>query len=325
MALRTSTITSNLSRFSSASLKRSLLVWLGITLSAHAVVIDSGGPNNTAPSGQPYFGNVGVLNGASAIYLSDRWVMSANHVAGFLPGSVSFGGTSYTTQAGSWQRLNNTGLGMGLSTLTDIVLFRLTSSPGLPSLSVRTSAPTVGDDVMMIGNGKTQAASLTYWDVTVVAGPNNDVWAEVTPPTPYDLAGFKTTPINQVRWGVNEVSVAGITANAGNGDVRSFATLYNPGFTHEAQGVNGDSGGATLFFNGASWELSGMMHAINAYENQPAPPTHPSSAIHGQSTFHADLSLYAPQINAILATVPEPGSFMLLGFSTLLILTRRIR
>ncbi len=319
MVLRTSTITSNLSRFFSASLKRSLLVWLGITLSAHAVVIDSGGPNNTAPSGQPYFGNVGVLNGASAIYLSNQWVMTANHVADFLPGSVSFGGTSYTTQAGSWQRLNNTGLGIGLSTLTDIVLFRLTSSPGLPSLSVRTSAPTVGNNVMMIGNGKTQAASLTYWNVTVVPGLNNDMWAEVAPTTFFNLAGFKTTQTNQVRWGPNEVDIADVTVNAGFGDVHSFSTLYDVRPTPQAQGVIGDSGGATLFFNGASWELSGMMHAVNAYDNQPA------SAIHGQSTFHANLSLYAPQINAILATVPEPGSFILLGFSTLLILTIRIR
>ena len=259
------------------------------------------------------------MNDASAIYLSNQWVMTARHAASALPGTVSFGGISYATQAGSWQRLNNTGLGMGLSTLTDIVLFRLTSSPGLPSLSVRTSAPTVGDDVMMIGNGKIQAASLTYWDVTVVAGLNNDIWNEVIPPTPYDLAGFKTTPTNEVRWGVNEVDVASITANSGNGDVLSFSTLYNTGFTHEAQGVTGDSGGATLFFNGVSWELSGMMHAINAYDNQPA------SAIHGQSTFHANLSLYAPQINAILATVPEPGAYILLGFSALLIYSRRIR
>lgn len=303
----------------SVTLKRSLLIWLGITLSAQAVVIDSGGPNNTAPGGQPYFGNVGVLNDASAIYLSNQWVMTASHVAGSLPGSVSFGGTSYATQPGSWQRLNNTGLGGGLTALTDIVLFRLTSPPGLPSLAVRTSAPTVGDDVMMIGNGKTQAASLTYWDVTVVAGLGNDVWDEVIPPVPFDLSGFKITPTNQVRWGVNEVTVASITANAGSGDVRSFTTLYDGGFFHEAQGVLGDSGGATLFFNGLSWELSGMMHAINAYDNQPA------SAIPGQSTFHADLSLYAPQINAILATVPEPGSLMLLGFSALLIFTRRTR
>ncbi len=303
----------------SAIMIKWLLIWLSVTECARAVVIDSGGPNNTAPGGQPYFGNVGVLNGASVIYLSNQWVMTANHVASALPGSVTFGGTPYTTQAGSWQRLNNIGLGGGLTVLTDIVLFRLTSAPSLPSLAVRTSAPTVGDGVMMIGNGKTQALSLTYWDVTVVAGPNNDVWNEVIPPVPHDLAGFKITPTNEVRWGTNEVNIASITANSGNGDVRSFATLYNAGVPEEAQGVNGDSGGAALFFNGVTWELSGMMHAINTYDNQPA------SAIPGQSTFHADLSVYAPQISAILVTVPETSSSMILCFSAFLIVTKRKR
>jgi hypothetical protein len=271
---------------------------------AKAVVVISGATNNTAPSGQPYFGNVGSYNNASVIYLSNQWVMTARHVAAALPSSVTFGGTNYATQSGTWQRLNNTGLGAGLTIDTDIVLFRLTSAPSLPSLSIASSAPTVGQDVMMIGNGRIQQSSLTYWDVTVVAGLGNDVWTEVTPPTPYDLAGYKTTGTHQVRWGVNEVDVTATTLNAGHGDVLSFSTLYNNVFTHEAQAVVGDSGGATLSYDGANWNLLGMMHAINAYDNQP------SSAIDGQSTFHANLSLYAPQINSIIATVPEVSTIL---------------
>jgi hypothetical protein len=59
-----------------------------------------------------------------------------------------------------------------------------------------------------------------------------------------------------------------------------------------------------------------MMHAINSYENQP------SSAISGQSTFHADLSLYAPQINAIVASVPELST-TLYGFAAFGLLAMR--
>jgi hypothetical protein len=80
-----------------------LVLLLGLSSfcqTADAVVTVSGGQNSTAPPGQPYFNNVGVLGGASAIYLGNGWVMSANHVPGSLPGSVSFGGISYTTQAG---------------------------------------------------------------------------------------------------------------------------------------------------------------------------------------------------------------------------------
>lgn len=291
----------------------SALLAVSLVSSARAVVVVSGNVNNTAPIGQPYFNNVGTYNNASVIYLGNQWVMTANHVASSLPSSVLFGGTSYNTQSGSWQHLTNTGLGGGLTLNTDIVLFRLSSDPGLPTLSLASSTPTIGQDVMMIGNGYVQQSSLTYWDVTVVAGDYNDLWAEVTPPTPYDLSGFKTSGTQQVRWGVNEVDVAAITANAGNGDVLSFTTLYNNVFTEEAQAVVGDSGGATLSYNGSSWELLGMMHAINSYDNQP------SSAIAGQSTFHADLTKYAPQINAIVATVPE-SSTILFGLTAGLLL-----
>lgn len=293
-----------------------LLAYVACLTHASAVVVISGSTNNTAPSGQPYFGNVGSYNSASVIYLSNQWVITARHVASSLPTSVNFGGTSYTTQSGSWHRLNNTGLGAGLTVDTDIVLFRLTSDPGLPSLSIATSAPTVGQDVMMIGNGYVQQSTPTFWAVTEVAGDGNDIWTEVTPPTPYNLAGYKTTGTQQVRWGVNEVDVAAATVNSGNGDVLSFTTLYNNVFTQEAQAVVGDSGGAALAFDGTSWNLLGMMHAINAYDNQP------SSAISGQSTFHANLSLYAPQIQAIITPVPEVST-LLFSFSAFGLLALR--
>ncbi len=299
---------------------KSAIVWLGVTLAAHAVVIDSGALNNTAPMGQPYFGNVGVLNGASAIYLSNQWVMTASHVAGSLPASVSFGGTSYATQAGSWQQISNSGLEPGLTAFADIVLFRLATSPGLPTLTLRTTAPAVGNNVMMIGNGKVQEAGLTYW--TVNTAPDPDVWNEVTLPTPFDREGFKTTAANQVRWGTNEVAIADETVNAGAGDTKSFITTYNTtGASNEAQGVLGDSGGAVLFDTGSGWELAGMMHAIGTFDGQPSPTT----AVSGNETYHANLSAYASQVNAIVATVPETSSSMLVGMAMLMCLTRRLR
>ena len=292
------------------------LAAVSLIAQANAVVVISAATNNTAPSGQPYFANIGTYNSASIIYLGNQWVMTARHVASSLPSSVNFGGTSYSTQSGSWQRLNNTGLGSGLTVDTDIVLFRLISNPGLSTLSIASSAPTIGQDVMMIGNSRIQQSSPTFWDVTVVAGSGNDVWTEVTPPTAYDLAGYKTTGTHQVRWGVNEVDITATTVNSGSGDVLSFSTLYNNVFTHEAQAVVGDSGGATLTYDGTNWNLLGMMHTINSYENQP------SSAISGQSTFHADLSLYAPQINAIVASVPELST-TLYGFAAFGLLAMR--
>lgn len=297
----------------------SILALLSFTLAANAVVVSTGGPNNTAPSGQPFFGNVGTVNGASAIYLGNQWVMSASHVASSLPASVNFGGTTYTTQTGSWQRLTNAGLGSGLSAETDIVLFRLTTSPSLPSLAIRTAALSANDGVMMIGNGKVQEASLTYWNLIAGPGANDDVWTEVALPAASNRQGFKTTTTNQVRWGTNNVGNPNITVNAGAGDVRSFSTVYDDGMTNEAQGVLGDSAGAVLFNSGGTWQLAGMIHAINTFENQPA-----VTAIDGQSTFIANLSLYAPQINAIIS-IPEASGFLLLSISTLGAIMRRKR
>mgnify|MGYP000046403058 CR=1 FL=1 len=76
------------------------LPWVFLVLgpTADAVVVASGGVNNTAPAGQPYFANVGP----GGIYLGDGWVLTAAHVAGSLPATASFGGLSYATEPGSF-------------------------------------------------------------------------------------------------------------------------------------------------------------------------------------------------------------------------------
>jgi hypothetical protein len=138
---------------------RLFLSFVACCQTAEAVVIASGGPNNTAESGPEYFSNVGTLNGASAIYLANGWVLTANHVSSSLPASVNFGGTNYATQAGSFHRLTNDG---PLSTFTDIVLFRLSAPPALPGVTISNTTPTVASQVTMIGNGRTQQSAPTY-------------------------------------------------------------------------------------------------------------------------------------------------------------------
>lgn len=45
-----------------------------LNLTAPAVVVFTGLSNTTAPPGQPFFGNVGSVNGASAIYLGEQLI-----------------------------------------------------------------------------------------------------------------------------------------------------------------------------------------------------------------------------------------------------------
>lgn len=288
-------------------------------VASQAVVISSGGPNNTAPSGQPYFGNVGTVGGASGIYLGNRWVLTANHVAGSLPASANFGGLSYSTQAGTHVRLQNPS-GSGLSEFTDIVLFRLQSAPPLPSLPLTTAMPAPDAELMMIGRGRVQEPAETLWIHEVNPGPDDDTWTVTTDPGAANQSGFRTTATQEIRWGTNQVEANNLTVNVGTlanpVDVRSFSTLFGTA-PDQAQGVVGDSGGAVFLDGTEGWELAGMMFAVSTFENQPGGT---QTAVYGNGTFIADLSFYSPQI---LAIIPEPAAATLASFAGLLLLRRR--
>jgi len=284
---------------------------------AGAVVVASGGPNNTVPGGQPFFDNVGAIGLASAIYLGDGWVLSANHVAPSLPESVNFGGINYATQAGSFHRLENPAYSSTLTLLTDIVVFRLSTPPALPGLDISTATPMVGSQVMMIGNGRTQIGPPTYWDRTEITGDSNDTWLE-TSEALSNIAGYQTTGTHEIRWGENVVNADDFTANTDNGDVISFSTQFDAaGLAHEAQAVSGDSGGAVFSYNAGTWELSGMIHAVSTYETQPGGT---ETAMFGAETAIADLSAYRSQI---LTIIPEPATAALAMLGGLALIRRR--
>jgi hypothetical protein len=284
---------------------------------AHAMVVASGGPNNTAPVGQPYFDNVGEVNGSTAVYLGNGWVLSANHVASSLPASATFGGVGYGTEAGSFHRLHNPAYSPTLSVFTDIVLFRLSAPLGLPDVDISTATPTVGSQVMMIGNGRTQFASPTYWNRTVISGPNNDTWVETTEELS-NISGYQTTAAQEVRWGENQVDENGFTVKIGQSDVISFSTQFDEfGLTHEAQAVALDSGGGVFSYNDSSWELSGMIFAVSGYETQPGGS---NTAVFGVQTAIADLSYYREEI---LSIIPEPATGALGLLGALMLLRRR--
>jgi hypothetical protein len=238
-------------------------------------------------------------------------------VAGALPGSVNFVGVSYATQAGSFHRLENPAYSPTLTLLTDIVVFRLSTPLALPGVTISSATPTVGSQVMMIGNGSTQVGPATFWDRTVIPGDGNDTWV-VTTEALSNIAGYQTTGAREIRWGENVVFDDNFTANAGHGHVISFSTQFSAsGLTHEAQAVSGDSGGAVFSFNGSSWELSGMMHAVTTYETQPGGT---DTAVFGVETAIADLSYYRTQI---LTIIPEPSTAALAMLGGLALFRRR--
>ena len=297
-----------------------ILVSLLLASHAYSVQVIGTTGNTTAPVDDPGFANIGTLNGASAIYLGDRWVLTASHVGS---GAVVFGGTTYTV-SGPVTQLTNMGT-PGMTSQTDMILFQINVDPGLPSLTISPGAPAPGDDVVMIGNGTNRNAFRSYYTVVQGPGAGDDLWSAVGGPGAGVEELFLPSSGNAVRWGTNDVDSGGLNVNAGFGTVRSFATVFDDdpiGRPNEAQGVLGDSGSGVFRKDGlGNWQLLGLTHAIGGvagYDNIPGSPA--SSVIGDSATFMADLSFYRAQI---LTVIPEPGSATLAGVGLLGLLRRR--
>ncbi len=276
------------------------------TFAARAVVINTGNGNgNTnAPANDPGWANIGLLGGGTGIYLGDGWVLTAAHVGA---GAITLQGVAYNPLAGSTVQLTNTT--PGKSALADLLLFRLSSTPaGLGSLTLASSAPTLGAPVVMIGAGRDRG-DFTEWTINQSTTPWT--WTEV--PSAGSAAGYQTLESRAMRWGTNTISSHDLWyAESPSGpDVKSFATLFQDSGLddNEAQASLGDSGGAVFTHNGSSWELHGVMFDVVGYSGQPSPET---TAIFGNETLSADLSYYAPQIMSI---IPEPSTYALLALS----------
>lgn len=263
---------------------------------ARGVIIDSltGTGNTSAPADNPGWANVGVRGAGTGVYLGDGWVLTASHVGA---GSIVLGGTTYQVEPNTAFTLTNGGAANKTAN-TDLVMFRLATDPGLPMLPIAATTPGNGVGVTMIGAGRDRGR-FAAWSINTSTNP--DTWTEVPTSGTVSAAGYFWDTSRTKRWGTNTTSGAG-WINAGYGDSFTLSTnfSYAPGDSFEAQAAEGDSGGATFRKNGATWELAGIMLAVNSYSGQPA-----ETAVYNNSTFSADLSFYRPQI---MAVVPEPAT-----------------
>jgi hypothetical protein len=285
--------------------------------------------NTSAPVDNP-----GWLNVANrGVYLGNRWVLTAFHLGA---GSTSFPGVgTFNAVPGSAVRLQNPS-GQGLSQFADLQLYRLTADPGLPTLSLAAATPSVDAQVTLVGDGAavTPAAMETHWQVT---GSGNElVWTEVA--SGGNFHGYKATTFRKL-WGTNLVEDDEVffeegdvdhtvAASAGFGDTISFFTEFDkPGITaglattSEAQGLSGDSGSAAFQKVAGSWLLAGLTHSIAVFEDQ---PNVGQTAVYGNLTFIADLSVYRDQIIDI-TSIPELGGFLAVGSMAALVGLYRLR
>ena len=259
-----------------------------------AVVINSataGTLNSTAPTDDPGWSNVGYCGIGTAIYLGNRWAVTAYHVGA---SSLVLGGTTFAVVPGSEVRITNAD-----QTVADMMLFRLAADPGLPSISISTTRPTHASPLVVIGAGHRQLDGLVHW---------TSDWQVV--PSGGTYAGYHSDNTHYKRWGTNTIEAtyvgapdADVTINAGYGTISAFYTHFddNPADVNESDAVFGDSGGGAFYNRGGSWELAGMIVAVSRFPGQGS-----DDAVFGDHTYYADMSLYEPQITAIV--VPEPAA-----------------
>ncbi|MCA9148147.1 MAG: trypsin-like serine protease [Planctomycetales bacterium] len=279
---------------------------------ATAVVVGTTLGNTTAPADDPGWANVGILKTASAVYLGDRWVLTAGHVGG---GAVTFPGIgTFASASGTAIQLSNPD--PTLTKPADLLLFQLTQDPGLPPIQLSSVTPSVGDEVLVIGNGVNRADEQTQWNVS----QRGAVWTWSETSGTGDYQGFKTTGTPTKRWGTNLVEDDETFFNEFDPDITTtleqttsdtvtFITEFDldgsqsddtvttvggsTATAYESQAVVLDSGGAVFVKRDDQWLLAGITLAVEGHRNQPDATT---TAIYGDTTYYADLATYLSQI-----------------------------
>lgn len=253
------------------SASRLLLVSLAsisLCLEAGAVIIETGdgAGNGTAPPDDPGWSHLGTRGSLSAVYLGHRWVVTANHVGA---GDVVFLGQTHAAVPGSTVRLENPD-----SSQADLIVYKIFGDPGLPTLEIAAAPLFVDQDVTLIGHGRNRGFATSWMGVDG-----------------YEWATSGTT----MRWGTNKVSRPAVLVGPTRSFAMSFSDPAEPLATvDESTAAPGDSGGGA-FTKVGSWQLAGIIIAINTYENQPS-----ETSLYGNETFAVDLSYYRDDILAAI-------------------------
>ncbi len=272
---------------------------LAVSATCRAVVVSGGdGQGNTnAPSGLAEWDNVGRFNvgEGSAVYLGNRWLLTAWHVrVDNNPSQVLLAGTWYGLDTNTWTRITNAS-----GSAADMVMVRLSNSPPLGDVTLRSTQIPDDASLVMVGYGRSRHPTNSYWDAS---------WNEIYSP-PYTWTGFKMfLGFNAKRWGSNTVDNAfknvDVASVPYSSITRSFRVTFTEGASaDEAQAVIGDSGGAAFYWNGTAWELVGMMHNISVQTGQPWPGT----VVYGNRTWAANLTTPA-YYDQLVAAIPEPAT-----------------
>lgn len=325
---------------------QAIMVAVGLVFplaASHAAVISGSYSQNTsqttdpsayssAPTGNAGWANVGwggtgIASGSagSAVYLGNGWALTANHT---YSGSIRLGansdgsgGTVYT--ASTSYKLKNPSDG----SVTDLRLYKLSSTPNIPAVTIASNSPSDRQAAMIIGTGLDRGSSLQSYNVQDPQG--------------------HTGTVDGFNWGTTRVktySNTTVTATGLHYAANSFGPAAFTGFSMNfvnstGQGVvaDKDSGGAIFTYDTSNgqWQLGGIVEGIT---NVLIGPNNAYTAVQfggGSGTTGGfqmapsvsvaiDLSVYRSQIESYMNT-PAPASAALLLAAVPLLLLRRRR
>ncbi len=233
---------------------------------AALIATGTGTGNTTAPNPDPGFSRLGVVNGLSAVYFRNGWVLTASHV-----GTATFwlGTTGHAPVPGSTVRFSNPD-----SSLADLIAFKLATRPALADIALADTPASVSTLVTVIGRGVDRGTA-TSWR---------------------GFGGWTWGGSNAMRWGTNRISSVGNLALATKAFEITFDDIPNPpAGQHEADIVVGDSGGGAFTGTGTSAKLVGILFARSTYGGQPA-----NTSLYGNVGLISDLYAYRDEILAVV-------------------------
>ena len=132
----------------------------------------------------------------------------------------------------------------------------------------------------------------------------------VTSPVDGGYSGYYWGSNYSKRWGTNDLAFPEAAVDDKHGKTDCWATIFDAnGNNNEMQAATGDSGGGVFYKRGNSWELLGIMLAVDVGSNLDQPDGGLNMAVFGDTTYMADLSVYYGEITQV---IPEPSTLVLL-------------